>query len=187
MECHESEIVCCRPTKATPKRKATKKEEEDADEEDEAADDNDQEDKACQPKVAGKEEEACKPKSVSSKKAPAKKKKSQTKAAKDGPENSSKTANKNPTDDVGDVDEVHENLQDKYYMHKYKDRDLNKGKGDLDGLVPYTVAQILEVQTSKGKKAGVNHISNSVLPSDVERVHLVLQNYAIPMQNAAYV
>lgn len=108
---------------------------EDAEEDEEDEDDDDQEDKPFQP-----ENTTAKPTE----------KKAATKAPKEGPENSSMTANKYPS---GEVDDVHQNIQDKYYMHKYKERDLNKGKGDLDGLVPYTVAQILKVETKKGKNA----------------------------------
>ena len=127
----------CRQTKVATKRKVATKENDIDDEED--ADGEDQEDKAFKPKNTSAKSTAATPKQ-----------KGVTAASKEGPENQSKTANKDP---AAVVDEVHENLHDKYYMHKYKERDLNKGKGDLDGLVPYTVAQILKVETKKGKNA----------------------------------
>ena len=148
----EREKAHCRQTKATPKRKVTVKD-EDAEDDEEDEDDDDQEDKAFQPKNTTAKE--------------AKPNKAATKASKEGPENSSMTANKNPS---GDVDIVHQNIQDKYYMHKYKERDLNKGKGDLDGLVPYTVAQILKVETKKGKNSsGVNVLFLPVAPAAFAR------------------
>jgi hypothetical protein len=43
------------------------------------------------------------------------------------------------------------------YMEKYTTRDLNHGKGDLEGLIPYSVGQILDIETEKcsGKKGVV--------------------------------
>jgi hypothetical protein len=81
-------------------------------------------------------------------------------AAKEGPENLSKTGNMNPASGDADDDDVHENLPDKYYMHKYTARDLKTGgKGDLEGLVPYTIAQILHIKAKEQKNAiGVNLI-----------------------------
>jgi hypothetical protein len=135
----------CRQTKAAAKRKPTgKREGNDEDEEDD--DDEEEEAKPLKPQNASS-------KSTSSKS----RKKSASAPAKDGPENVSKSANKNSGG--SDVDEVHENLQDKYYMHKYTERDLNKGgKGDLDGLLPYTIAQILAIDTKKSTEKGAHSL-----------------------------
>lgn len=146
----------CRQTKAAPKRKKTGKEKDDED-----ADEEEEETTALAQKSTSK---------------PAKKKESASKAAKGGPENSSKTANKNPAGGDGEED-AHENLKNKYYMHKYKERDLDKGgKGDLEGLVPYTVAQILKLETKKCKNAqGMNcFYCMLLLSSAVELVTFLL-------------
>lgn len=160
----------CRQVKTAPKRKPAVKDDEQEDDDDEEEDNKLKDHK---------------PNNVSSKKkASGKAPKRSLTAAKDGPENSSKKANKN-TD--SDVDQVHENLQDKYYMHKYTARDLNNGgKGDLEGLVPYTIAQILEVETKMETSQGgpcippladmddVRHQGANMCPNSIECV-LVFQ------------
>jgi hypothetical protein len=112
------------------------------------------EDKALAPKRS---------KNSATKSAPSALRKKTSTAAKEEPENLSRTGNKSAESVDVEEDDAHENLQDKYYMHKYTARDLKTGgKGDLEGLVPYTVAQILCIKVKEEKNASGAHLARGI-------------------------
>lgn len=63
-------------------------------------------------------------------------------------------------DDAAEADEPR-------WMEKYRTKDLKGGKGDLEGLFPYLVAQISEIETEivNGSKGAASKVCVSCIPS----------------------